>query len=177
MGVAQGDEEFEDVIDMQLQYIVRKIKGPKGSIVRLLIRPGDSSDPSARKIVSLVRDEVKLTANLASAKVVTLPGEDRTTSIGVIELPSFYGNIGLSSSLGTTSDDVEELIEKLKAYNVEGLILDLRKNGGGLLSEAVRLTGLFIPVGPVVQVVDARGKNKSYTTNSQTWLGKDRLLY
>lgn len=160
LGVAQGDEEFEDVIDMQLQYIVRKIKGPKESIVRLLIRPGDSSDPSARKIVSLVRDEVKLTANLASAKVVTLPGEDRITSIGVIELPSFYGNIGFSSSLGTTSDDVEELIEKLKAYNVEGLILDLRKNGGGLLSEAVRLTGLFIPVGPVVQVVDARGKKQ-----------------
>ncbi len=160
LGVAQGDEEFEDVIDMQLQYIVRKIKGPKASIVRLLIRPGDSSDPSARKIVSLVRDEVKLTANLASAKVVTLPGEDRTTSIGVIELPSFYGNIGFSSSLGTTSDDVEELIEKLKAYDVEGLILDLRKNGGGLLSEAVRLTGLFIPVGPVVQVVDARGKKQ-----------------
>ena len=160
LGVAQGDEEFEDVIDMQLQYIVRKIKGPKESIVRLLIRPGDSSDPSARKIVSLVRDEVKLTANLASAKVVTLPSEDRTTSIGVIELPSFYGNIGFSSSLGTTSDDVEELIEKLKAYQVEGLILDLRKNGGGLLSEAVRLTGLFIPVGPVVQVVDARGKKQ-----------------
>ena len=160
LGVAQGDEEFEDVIDMQLQYIVRKIKGPKESIVRLLIRPGDSSDPSARKIVSLVRDEVKLTANLASAKVITLPGEDRTTSIGVIELPSFYGNIGFSSSLGTTSDDVEELIEKLKAYQVEGLILDLRKNGGGLLSEAVRLTGLFIPVGPVVQVVDARGKKQ-----------------
>ena len=160
LGVAQGDEEFEDVIDMQLKYIVRKIKGPKESIVRLLIRPGDSSDPSARKIVSLVRDEVKLTANLASAKVVTLPSEDRTTSIGVIELPSFYGNIGFSSSLGTTSDDVEELIEKLKAYHVEGLILDLRKNGGGLLSEAVRLTGLFIPVGPVVQVVDARGKKQ-----------------
>ena len=160
LGVAQGDEEFEDVIDMQLQYIVRKIKGPKESIVRLLIRPGDSSDPSARKIVSLVRDEVKLTANLASAKVVTLSGEERTTSIGVIELPSFYGNIGFSSSLGTTSDDVEELIEKLKAYDVEGLILDLRKNGGGLLSEAVRLTGLFIPVGPVVQVVDARGKKQ-----------------
>ena len=160
LGVAQGDQEFEDVIDMQLQYIVRKIKGPKESIVRLLIRPGDSSDPSARKIVSLVRDEVKLTANLASAKVITVPGEDTMISIGVIELPSFYGNIGLTSALGTTSDDVQELIEKLKGYNIEGLVLDLRKNGGGLLSEAVRLTGLFIPVGPVVQVVDARGKKQ-----------------
>ena len=160
LGVAQGDEAFEDVIDMQLQYIVRKIKGPKETIVRLLIRPGDSSDPSARKIVSLVRDEVKLTANLASAKVITVPGKDTMISIGVIELPSFYGNIGLTSALGTTSDDVQELIEKLKGYNIEGLVLDLRKNGGGLLSEAVRLTGLFIPVGPVVQVVDARGKKQ-----------------
>ena len=160
LGVAQGDEEFEDVIDMQLQYIVRKIKGPKETVVRLLIRPGDSSDPSARKIVSLVRDEVKLTANLASAKVIYLPGKDSMTPIGVIELPSFYGNIGLTRALGTTTDDVQELIEKLKTYGIEGLVLDLRKNGGGLLSEAVRLTGLFIPVGPVVQVVDARGKKQ-----------------
>ena len=160
LGVAQGDEEFEDVIDMQLQYIVRKIKGPKETVVRLLIRPGDSSDPSARKIVSLVRDEVKLTANLASAKVIYLPGKDSITPIGVIELPSFYGNIGLTRALGTTTDDVQELIEKLEAYDIEGLVLDLRKNGGGLLSEAVRLTGLFIPVGPVVQVVDSRGKKQ-----------------
>jgi carboxyl-terminal processing protease len=160
LGVAQGDEAFEDVIDMQLQYIVRKIKGPKETVVRLLIRPGDSSDPSARKIVSLVRDEVKLTANLASAKVIYLPGKDSITPIGVIELPSFYGNIGLTRALGTTTDDVQELIEKLKTYGIEGLVLDLRKNGGGLLSEAVRLTGLFIPVGPVVQVVDARGKKQ-----------------
>lgn len=160
LGVAQGDEEFEDVIDMQLQYIVRKIKGPKETVVRLLIRPGDSSDPSARKIVSLVRDEVKLTANLASAKVIYLPGKDSITPIGVIELPSFYGNIGLTRALGTTTDDVQELIEKLEAYDIEGLVLDLRQNGGGLLSEAVRLTGLFIPVGPVVQVVDSRGKKQ-----------------
>ena len=129
---------------MQLQYIVRKIRSER-SIVRLLIRPGDSSDPSARKIVSLVRDQVKLTANLASAKVVTLSAEEHTIPIGVIELPSFYGNIGFSSSLGTTSNDVEELIEKLKAYGVKGLILDLRKNGGGLLSEAVRLATLLFP--------------------------------
>lgn len=160
LGVAQGDEEFEDVIDMQLQYIVRKIKGPKETVVRLLIRPGDSSDPSARKIVSLVRDEVKLTANLASAKVIYLPSKDSITPIGVIELPSFYGNIGLTRALGTTTDDVQELIEKLEAYDIEGLVLDLRQNGGGLLSEAVRLTGLFIPVGPVVQVVDSRGKKQ-----------------
>ena len=176
LGVAQGDKAFEDVIDMQLQYIVRKIKGPKETVVRLLIRPGDSSDPSARKIVSLVRDEVKLTANLASAKVITLPSEDKMTNIGVIELPSFYGNIGLTNALGTTTDDVQELIEKLNAYNIEGLILDLRKNGGGLLSEAVRLTGLFIPVGPVVQVVDARGKKQVLHDQIPTMAWKGPLV-
>ena len=160
LGVAQGDAEFEDVVDMRLKYIVRKIKGPKDTVVRLLIRPGDASDPSKRKIVSLVRDEVKLTANLASATVFNLPAEDGFISIGVIDLPSFYGNIGRNSALGTTSTDVKELILKLKQYPIDALILDLRANGGGLLSEAVRTAGLFIPVGPIVQVVDARGKKQ-----------------
>ena len=161
IGVAQGDAEFEDVIDMSLTYIVRKIKGPKNTIVRLLVRPGDTADPSARKIVSLKRDEVKLTANLASAKAYTIPAREDYVSIGVISLPSFYGSIGYGSAIGNTTDDVKELIEKLKLYhNIDGLILDLRNNGGGLLSEAVRLSGLFIPVGPIVQVVDARGKKQ-----------------
>lgn len=160
LGVAQGDEAFEDVVDMRLKYIVRKIKGPKDTVVRLLIRPGDASDPSKRKIVSLVRDEVKLTANLASATVFNLPAEDGFISVGVIDLPSFYGNIGSHSALGTTSTDVKELIIKLKQYPIDALILDLRSNGGGLLSEAVRTAGLFIPVGPIVQVVDARGKKQ-----------------
>ena len=76
-------------------------------------------------------------------------------------MPSFYGSIGYGSAIGNTTDDVKELIEKLKLYhNIDGLILDLRNNGGGLLSEAVRLSGLFIPVGPIVQVVDARGKKQ-----------------
>ncbi len=160
LGVAQGDEAFEDVVDMQLKYIVRKIKGKKGSIVRLLIRPGEASDPSARDIVSLKRDEVKLTANLASARLFNLPLNDSFISIGVIELPSFYGNIALHNALATTTEDVKELIEKLKPHKIDGLILDLRNNGGGLLSEAVRLAGLFIPVGPVVQVVDANGRKQ-----------------
>ena len=159
LGVAQGDDEFEDVIDMELRYIVRKIKGEKGTTVRLLIRPGDSADPSVRKIVSIVRDEVKLTANLASATLITVPVEgDRSVPVGVIELPSFYGNIGAGGTLTTTSDDVTELLNKLREMGAEGIILDLRTNGGGLLSEAVRLAGLFIPVGPVVQVRDKDGR-------------------
>jgi carboxyl-terminal processing protease len=161
-GVAQGDGEFEDVVDLQLKSIVRKIKGKKGTLVRLMIKPGDSADPSTRKIVELKRDEVKLTANLASAKILYLPlnETDKSIPIGVIELPSFYGNIGLGNALATTSEDVKELITKLEDLGAEGLILDLRTNGGGLLSEAVKLTGLFLPVGPVVQVVDAKGKKQ-----------------
>ncbi len=160
LGVAQGpDGEFEDVIDMQLRYIVRKIKGEKGTVVRLLIRPGDASDPSIRKDISIVRGEVKLTANLASAKLISVPITDsETVAVGVIELPSFYGNIGAGDTLTTTTDDVTELINKLKLAQAKGIILDLRMNGGGLLTEAVRLTGLFIPVGPVVQVLDNQGR-------------------
>ncbi len=160
LGVAQGKNgEFEDVVDMQLRYIVRKIKGEKGTVVRLLIHPGDAADPSVRKDISITRDEVKLTANLASAKLISVPVDDkRTIPVGVIELPSFYGNIGAGNTLTTTSDDVSELIEKLRAAGAQGLILDLRMNGGGLLSEAVRVAGLFIPVGPVVQVRDKDGR-------------------
>lgn len=160
LGVAQGvDGEFEDVVDMQLRYIVRKIKGEKNTVVRLLIHPGDASDPSVRKDISITRDEVKMTANLASAKLITLPKNDhQTVAVGVIELPSFYGNIGAGNTLTTTSDDMSELIDKLQTAGAQGLILDLRMNGGGLLSEAVRVVGLFIPVGPVVQVRDKDGR-------------------
>lgn len=160
LAVAQGRSgEFEDVVDMQLRYIVRKIKGKKGTVVRLLIRPGDALDPSARKEVLIVRNEVKLTANLATAKLITVPGEAKqTVAVGVIELPSFYGNIGAGDTLTTTSEDITELLGKLREAGAEGIVLDLRMNGGGLLTEAVRVAGLFIPTGPVVQVRDKDGR-------------------
>ena len=158
LGVAQGDEPFEDVVDLQLRYIVRKIKGEKGTTVRLLIRPGDTTDPSVREIVPIVRGEVKLTANLATAKLVSVPKGDSTISVGVIDLPSFYGNIGTGNTLTTTTEDVTELLKKLREAGAQGIILDLRMNGGGLLSEAVRVAGIFIPVGPVVQVRDSSGR-------------------
>ena len=160
LAVGQGkDGELEDVVDMQLRYIVQKIKGKKGTIVRLLIRPSSASDPSVRKEVLITRDEVKLTANLASAKLIHVPdGKDTYIPVGVIELPSFYGNIGTGGTLTTTADDVTELLGKLHAAGAQGIILDLRMNGGGLLSEAVRLAGLFIPYGPIVQVRSASGQ-------------------
>ncbi len=158
LGVAQGKEgEFVDVIGMKLSKIVKMIRGKKGSTVRLLIRPA-GGDPSARKVISLVRDEIKLTANLARAEVFQVPAGNSTVSIGVIDLPAFYGSGDPSSDRSSTTSDVEELLVKLKDMGVEGIVLDLRRNGGGLLSEAIALTGLFIPDGPVVQVRDVIGK-------------------
>jgi carboxyl-terminal processing protease len=163
MGVAQGKEEFVDVVEMKLRKIVKLIKGPKNTEVRLSIKPGDAADPSERKIVSLIRDEIKLTANLAKASIIQVPKGNKTVSIGVIDLPSFYSSYDNedTESSGTTHD-VEELIYKLKDAGVEGMILDLRFNGGGILEQAVHLTGLFIPKGPVVQVRDTNGSIRNY---------------
>ena len=177
LGVAQGGEEFDDVVDMQLRYIVRKIKGKKGTTVRLLIRPGEAADPSVRKIVPIVRGEVKLTANLATGKLISVPaGDNETVPVGVNELPSFYCNIGAGSTLTTTTDDVSELIRKLNTAGAEGIILDLRMNGGGLLSEAVRLTGLFIPIGPVVQVRDSFGRKEILSDRDPSMLWDGPLI-
>ncbi|MBC2593703.1 carboxy terminal-processing peptidase [Ruficoccus amylovorans] len=158
LAVAQGkDGEFVDVVGMKLTKIVKLIRGKEGTLVRLLVRPA-KGDPSDRKTVNLVRDEIKLTANLASAEVFDVPAGNTTVPIGVIELPAFYGSGDPSSDEPSTTGDVEELIGKLKDMGVKGLVLDLRRNGGGLLTEAIGLTGLFIPDGPVVQVRDIMGQ-------------------
>lgn len=151
--VAQADGDFVDVVNMKLTKIVELIKGPKDTLVRLEIKP--IQDPSNSKIVRIIRDKIKLTANLASATIHKTVTDDKTKLIGVIDLPSFYGSSGNGPK---ATDDVEELIKALKDLSVEGLILDLRKNGGGYLSEAVNLAGLFISRGPVVQVKSTDGK-------------------
>ncbi|MBN37089.1 MAG: tail-specific protease [Opitutae bacterium] len=151
--VAQADGDFVDVVNMKLTKIVELIKGPKDTLVRLEIKP--IQDPSNSKIVRIIRDKIKLTANLASATLHKTGDDDKTKLIGVIDLPSFYGSSGNGPK---ATDDVEELIKALKDLTVQGLILDLRKNGGGYLSEAVNLAGLFISRGPVVQVKSTDGK-------------------
>ncbi len=148
-----------DVIDMKLRKIVENIRGPEGTKVHLTIIPANATDPSERKEITLVREEIKLTENLASAAIYEFPlGERRTIAVGVIDLPSFYGSTVGDEVESSTTSDVEELIGKLKNQGIEGLVLDLRRNGGGLLSEAIKLTGLFIPKGPVVQVKDTTGQ-------------------
>jgi len=158
--VAQEGEEPIDVIDMSLRKIVKMIRGEKATTVFLTVIPADSADPSSREVINIVRDEVQITASRASASVFQLPIDgEKELPIGVIQLPSFYGDLSINEG-GTptsTTKDVEELIGKLEKEHIRGLILDLRNNGGGLLTEAIDLTGLFIKTGPVVQVRNNRG--------------------
>jgi len=156
--VSQAGNNPVDVIDMRLSKIVKLIRGKKGTEVRLTVIPA-ASDPSERKLITLQRDVVKLTETLASAEIHDVPwGESMTVAIGVIELTSFYGPVTGKKEALSTTHDLEELILKLKDMNIQGLILDLRRNGGGFLNEAITTTGLFIPKGPVVQVKDATGR-------------------
>jgi carboxyl-terminal processing protease len=175
--VAQADGDFVEVVNMKLSKIVELIKGPKDSVVRLFIKPG--KNPSDRNTVSITRDRIKLTANLASASIreVPAPEGDRTYPIGVIELPSFYG-AAPGEAKAKATDDLEELIGKLKDLGAEGIVLDLRRNGGGFLSEAVSLAGLFISRGPVVQVKSTDGKiRKKFDFNPKiAWEGPLALL-
>jgi len=157
--VAQGDAEFEDVVDMKLDNVVKKIRGKKGSVVRLLVIPGSATDPSKREIVAIRRDEVLLKDADAKAEILDLPSGDGTTArIGWITIPSFYANMDNRGPAKSLTDDVALLLERLKREKVEGIVLDLRRDGGGSLDEAINLTGLFIPKGPVVQTKDWNGK-------------------
>ncbi|MBN8248416.1 MAG: carboxy terminal-processing peptidase [Verrucomicrobia bacterium] len=162
IGVAQGDTEFVDVQGEKLSKVVAQIRGPKGTRVRLLVIPS-GADPSVRKIISLVRDEVKLEDSQAKARLVELTYEGRTNRVGVIDLPSFYANFPVAGRRGsgtTTTGDVKKLLRKLIAEGAEGIVLDLRRNGGGSLEEAINLTGLFIKAGPVVQVRNYDGSKQ-----------------
>jgi carboxyl-terminal processing protease len=159
VAVAQGTNAPVDVIDWKLNKVVELIRGPKGTEVRLTIIPADAPDPSTRKVVSLIRDEITLENQEAKAKLLEIPVDGgQTTRIGIIDLPSFYADLGnRNADHKSTTTDVAKLIKKLKAENVSGIILDLRRNGGGSLEEAINLTGLFIKDGPVVQVKDSDG--------------------
>lgn len=159
LSVGQGDTgEMVDVIGMRLRKIVRQIRGKENTKVRLLIQP--ASNPSARKTITLVRKEIQLTTKLAKANVYTVPMGDKTVPVGVIDLPAFYGESASDDGAKgfSTTKNVEELLVKLKSYNVRGIILDLRRNGGGFLNEAIDLAGLFIQTGSVVQVRNAAGR-------------------
>ncbi len=161
IAVAQGTNEPVDVVEMKLNKVVEMIRGPKDTEVRLTIIPVDAPDLSTRKVVTLIRDEIKLEDQEAKAKLIELPAEkgQPPLRLGIIDLPSFYADLeNRSETRKSTTTDVAKLLKKLKEEKVAGIILDLRRNGGGSLEEAINLTGLFIKEGPVVQVKDPDGR-------------------
>lgn len=167
VGVAQkAGDDFTDLVDLPLPQAVDLIRGKKGSSVFLNIIPASAADESARKTVTIVREEIKLEDQQAKAQIIDLPEGGKSRRIGVIDLPTFYAGDGDGKNMPTSATaDVTRLLAKLKQENITGLILDLRRNGGGSLQEAIDLTGLFIPSGPVVQTRTLEGRLE---------VGKDR---
>jgi carboxyl-terminal processing protease len=153
IAVAQGGKEPVDIVELPLARAVELIRGPKASKVSLTVIPKGSPDAALPRVVTLVRDEIKLEDQRAKAQVLDLPiAQGGPLRLGVINLPTFYAGMGEQAAGGpSVTADVARLLRKLKAEGVQGLIVDLRRNGGGSLNEAISLTGLFIPEGPVVQ--------------------------
>jgi carboxyl-terminal processing protease len=162
IGVAQGDEPFVDVIGWRVDDVVQLVRGEKGSVVRLNVLPAGAAIVDAKEI-RITRDTVKLEDSSAKSDIVEVEYEGRTRKIGVIELPTFYIDFEAlqrrDPSYRSSTKDVKDLLVKLKNEGVEAVVVDLRRNGGGSLSEANSLVGLFIRRGPTVQVRDADGNN------------------
>ncbi|MFZ5722905.1 MAG: carboxy terminal-processing peptidase [Pseudomonadota bacterium] len=162
VSVAQGSGELVDVVGWRLDEVVELIRGPKGSQVRLEVIPANAQDTSETRIVTLTRDEVKLEEQAARKKVIEVTSQGQPFRIGVITLPTFYIDFDAAHrgdpDYRSTTRDVAKLIDALRTEKVDGIVLDLRNNGGGSLEEVQSLVGLFIRSGPVVQVRWANGK-------------------
>lgn len=163
IAVTQEGAEPIEVIGMKLRKIIEMIRGTKGTRVHLTIEPSAGAGSGTRKEVVLTRDVVNLDSARAHAAIFEVPDpEGKSFPLGVITLPAFYGPdmSGEGKAQNSATKDIAELIKRLKAANVKGIVLDLRRNGGGLLSEAISLTGLFIKQGSVVQVRSYSGEIK-----------------
>lgn len=162
ISVKQENGEPVEIIGMKLRKIVDLIRGPKHSKVTLLVQPAEATDPSSRREVVIIRDVVKLNSARAHGAIFQVPGANgETVPMGVITLPSFYGPAGKEApdaEKTSATQDVAKLITQLTQAGAKGLVLDLRRNGGGYLTEATQLTGLFIKQGPVVQVKSSSGE-------------------
>ena len=160
IGVGQGnDGPIENVIGWRLDEIVQLIRGPRETIVRLEVIP-DKSKMDQRHVVAIQRNKVKLQEQAAKSKIIEIEGAgDKQHKLGVIDIPTFYIDFAArrrgDKNYKSTTHDVRKLINELEAEDIEGLIIDLRDNGGGSLQEANDLTGLFIEYGPIVQIRNA----------------------
>ncbi|MET0091672.1 MAG: carboxy terminal-processing peptidase [Candidatus Thiodiazotropha sp.] len=161
VGVGQGLEgKIQDIVGWRLQDVVEQIRGPKGSVVQLEVLP--KGDSAKRKTITLVRNKIKLEGQAAKSYIIEDLDGMGEYRIGVIEVPTFYRDFAAEArgeeDFRSTTRDVRNLLVDLKRQGVNGIVIDLRENGGGSLSEATELTGLFIDSGPVVQIKDAFGK-------------------
>ena len=163
IGVAQGNGEFEDITGWRIENSVAKIKGPKGTTVRLKIIPVGQEMSAKPVIISLVREKIIMEDQSAKKKVETVKSNGTTYKIGIISLPAFYADFNAArqgdKNYKSTTRDVRLLIDTLKTKDkVDAIVMDLRSNGGGSLPEAINLTGLFIDKGPVVQIKDLKNE-------------------
>ncbi len=160
VAVAQGNDEFTDVVDMSLDKVVELIRGEKGTTVRLLVIPARAADPSERKVIEIVRDKINLKEKESKAELIEMPdGRGNMVRVGWITIPSFYFDVEQTGrpDAPSTTRHVATLISRLKKEGAAGLVIDLSRNPGGSLEEAISLTGLFIKSGPVVQIKDETG--------------------
>ena len=158
----EKNKTITDLIGWDLDEVVKLIRGPKGTRVILQIVPSDSNSDETPYLLTLQRDEVALEEQAASSLIETLEIRDKTYNIGLVTIPSFYQDYQARSKgeakYRSTSEDVKKLVQNLLEIGIDALVIDLRGNGGGLLTEATALTGLFIDDGPVVQLKDTRNK-------------------
>ncbi|KAB5619245.1 tail-specific protease [Pseudomonas putida] len=163
IGVAQGSKEMVDVVGWRLDEVVKLIRGPKGSVVRLEIIPASNApNDQTTKIVSITREAVKLEEQAAKKSVLKLKQDGRDYKLGIIEIPAFYLDFKAyragDPDYKSTTRDVKKLLTELQKEKVDGVVIDLRNNGGGSLQEATELTSLFIEKGPTVLVRNSDGR-------------------
>lgn len=168
VGVGQGDSgPMVSIVGYQVDEAVKLIKGAKGTTVRLQVQSANALAGAPPKEIKLVREKIKLEDQRAKKEVIDVTENGKTYKIGVITIPMFYrdfeGARKRETDFSSTTSDVKKFIDTLKTAKVEGIVIDLRNNGGGSLTEAISLTGLFIPKGPVVQVREYTGETEVYT--------------
>jgi carboxyl-terminal processing protease len=172
IGVGQGDKgEFVDVVGWRLDDVVKLIKGPKGTTVRLQFIPAANGVGGPAQELTLVRDKIKLEEQAAKKTTINYQSNGKNLKLGVITLPMFYMDFEAyqkgEADYRSTTRDVRNLISELQKENVDGIVMDLRNNGGGSLEEAIQLTGLFIKNGPVVQVKSSNNQVVVYDDEDQ----------